>query len=109
LRGNVESAEYKHLVLRAVLHHLAPDGRPANGSLTTMSGGEGAIRESLIRADVVDCIVALAAQLFYTTGIPIGLWFQGRNRRHVVALGSDGQRRAAGRPRRDSQALLGRW
>ena len=52
----------------------------ANGSLTTMASGEGAIRESLVRADVVDCIVALPAQLFYTTGIPVCLWFFDRNK-----------------------------
>ena len=52
----------------------------ANGSLTTMTSGEGKIRESLIRADVVDCIVALPAQLFYTTGIPVCLWFFDRNK-----------------------------
>jgi len=66
------------------LHHLAPDGRAgfvmANGSLTTTSGGEGKIREKLIRADVVDCIVALPAQLFYTTQIPVCLWFLDRNK-----------------------------
>ena len=73
--GNANYAWIQHF-----LHHLAPDGRAgfvmANGSLTTMSGGEGKIREGLIRADVVDCIVALPAQLFYTTGIPVCLWFQ---------------------------------
>jgi type I restriction enzyme M protein len=52
----------------------------ANGSLTTMSGGEAKIREGLIRADVVDCIVALPAQLFYTTGIPVCLWFLDRDK-----------------------------
>jgi type I restriction enzyme M protein len=66
------------------LHHLAPNGRAgfvmANGSLTTMTGGEGKIRENLIRADVVDCIVALPPQLFYTTGIPVCLWFLDRNK-----------------------------
>jgi type I restriction enzyme M protein len=67
------------------LFHVAPDGRAgfvmANGSLTTMSGGEGRIRESLIRADVVDCIVALPEKLFYTTGIPVCLWFLDRDKR----------------------------
>lgn len=66
------------------LFHLAPNGRAgfvmANGSLTTMSGGEGKIRENLVRADVVDCVVALPAQLFYTTGIPVCLWFLDRNK-----------------------------
>jgi type I restriction enzyme M protein len=77
--GNANYAWIQHF-----LHHLAPDGRAgfvmANGSLTTMSGGEGKIRESLIHADVVDCIVALPAQLFYTTAIPVCLWFLDRNK-----------------------------
>jgi type I restriction enzyme M protein len=72
------------------LYHLAPEGRAgfvlANGSLTTTSGGEGKIRENLIRADVVDCIVALPPGLFYTTGIPVCLWFLDRNK------ASDGER-----------------
>jgi len=93
LRGSVESAEYKHLVLglnanyawiQHFLHHLAPDGRAgfvmANGSLTSNQSGEGRIRESLVRADVVDCVVALPAQLFYTTGIPVCLWFLDRDK-----------------------------
>jgi type I restriction enzyme M protein len=77
--GNANYAWIQHF-----LHHLAPRGRAgfvmANGSLTTMSGGEGKIRESLIRADVVDCIVALPPQLFYTTGIPVCLWFFDRDK-----------------------------
>jgi type I restriction enzyme M protein len=77
--GNANYAWIQHF-----LHHLAPNGRAgfvmANGSLTTMTSGEGKIRESLIRADVVDCIVALPAQLFYTTGIPVCLWFFDRNK-----------------------------
>jgi type I restriction enzyme M protein len=66
------------------LSHLAPDGRAgfvlANGSLTGMAGGEGKIREGIVRADVVDCIVALPAKLFYTTGIPVCLWFLDRDK-----------------------------
>ncbi|HEX7289679.1 MAG TPA: class I SAM-dependent DNA methyltransferase [Conexibacter sp.] len=77
--GNANYAWIQHF-----LHHLAPDGRAgfvmANGSLTTMTGGEGKIRENLVRADVVDCIVALPAQLFYTTAIPVCLWFLDRNK-----------------------------
>jgi type I restriction enzyme M protein len=87
--GNANYAWIQHF-----LHHLAPDGRSgfvmANGSLTTMSGGEGKIREGLIRADVVDCIVALPAQLFYTTGIPVCLWFLDRNK------ASSGERNRSG-------------
>jgi type I restriction enzyme M protein len=77
--GNANYAWIQHF-----LHHLAPNGRAgfvmANGSLATMTSGEGKIRESLVRADVVDCIVALPAQLFYTTGIPVCLWFFDRNK-----------------------------
>jgi type I restriction enzyme M protein len=77
--GNANYAWIQHF-----LHHLAPDGRAgfvmANGSLTTMTSGEGKIRESLVRADVVDCIVALPGQLFYTTGIPVCLWFFDRDK-----------------------------
>lgn len=77
--GNANYAWIQHF-----LHHLAPDGRAgfvmANGSLTTMTGGEGQIRENLVRADVVDCIVALPGQLFYTTPIPVCLWFLDRNK-----------------------------
>lgn len=78
--GNANYAWIQHF-----LHHLAPKGRAgfvmANGSLTTMSGGEGNIRESLIRADLVDCVVALPAQLFYTTQIPVCLWFFDRDKK----------------------------
>ncbi|MDE3069620.1 MAG: N-6 DNA methylase [Acidobacteriota bacterium] len=61
--GNANYAWIQHF-----LAQLAPDGRAgfvmANGSLTTMTSGGGKIREGLARADVVDCIVALPAQLF---------------------------------------------
>ena len=71
------------------IHHLAPpNGRGggvagfvmANGSLSTGSGGEGEIRERIVEADLVDCIVALPAQLFLTTGIPACLWFLTRDK-----------------------------
>jgi type I restriction enzyme M protein len=77
--GNANYAWIQHF-----LFHVAPDGRAgfvmANGSLTTMTGGEGKIRENLVRADVVDCVVALPAQLFYTTQIPVCLWFFDRDK-----------------------------
>ena len=66
------------------IHHLAPDGRAglvmANGSLTSRTSGEGAIRQRIVEADLVDCIVALPGQLFFTTGIPVSLWFVDRNK-----------------------------
>lgn len=52
----------------------------ANGSLSTDQGGEGEIRQRIIEAGYVDCIVALPGQLFYTTQIPVSLWFLRRNR-----------------------------
>jgi len=66
------------------IHHLSPDGRAgfvmANGSLTSNQSGEGGIRETIVREDLVDCIVACPGQLFYTTQIPVCLWFLDRNK-----------------------------
>lgn len=77
--GNANYAWIQHFA-----SHLAPDGRAgfvlANGSLSSSQSGEGAIREALIRDDLVDCVVALPGQLFYTTGIPVCLWFLDRNK-----------------------------
>ena len=47
----------------------------ANGSLSSQSGGEGEIRKNIINADLVECIIAMPTQLFYTTQIPVSLWF----------------------------------
>lgn len=65
--------------LQHMLHHLNPVGGVAgtvlaNGSLSSNSGGEGEIRKNMINADVVECIVSLPGQLFYSTGIPVSLW-----------------------------------
>ena len=76
--GNANYAWIQHFI-----HHLAPGGRAgfvlANGSLTA-GGQEGRIREEIICADLVDCVVALPAQLFFTTGIPVCLWFLTRDK-----------------------------
>jgi len=84
VHGTPPSGNANYAWIQHFLFHLAPDGRAgfvmANGSLTTMTGGEGKIRENLVRADVVDSIVALPAQLFYTTGIPVCLWFLDRDK-----------------------------
>ena len=53
----------------------------ANGSLSSQSGGEGEIRKNIINADLVDCIVAMPSQLFYTTPIPVSLWFLAKNKK----------------------------
>ena len=77
--GNANYAWIQHFI-----HHLAPNGRAgfvmANGSLSG-GGAEGRIREAIVRDDLVDCIVALPAQLFFTTGIPVCLWFLDREKR----------------------------
>lgn len=72
--GNANFAWLQHMI-----YHLAPGGKIgmvlANGSLSSQSGGEGEIRKNIINADLVDCIVAMPGQLFYTTQIPVSLWF----------------------------------
>ena len=71
--------------LQHMIWHLAPNGRIgmvlANGSLSSQSGGEGEIRKNIINADLVDCIVAMPSQLFYTTQIPVSLWFLAKNKK----------------------------
>ena len=95
-KGNANFAWVQHFI-----HHLAP-GSPrkhgkgagggfagfvlANGSMSSNQSGEGDIRRSIIEADLVDCMVALPGQLFYSTQIPVCLWFLARNK-------NDGQRR----------------
>ena len=81
-KGNANFAWVQHMV-----HHLAPGGTAgfvlANGSMSSGQSGEGQIRKNLIEADQVDCMVALPAQLFYSTQIPACLWFLARDRRNV--------------------------
>ena len=52
----------------------------ANGSLSSQTGGEGEIRKNILQADLVEGIIALPSQLFYSTGIPVCLWFLSRNK-----------------------------
>ena len=78
--SNANFAWLQHMIWR-----LAPNGRIgmvlANGSLSSQSGGEGEIRKNIINADLVDCIVAMPSQLFYTTQIPVSLWFLAKNKK----------------------------
>jgi type I restriction enzyme M protein len=66
------------------IYHLAPQGMAgfvlANGSMSSNQSGEGEIRKALIEADLVDCMVALPGQLFYSTQIPVCLWFVAKNK-----------------------------
>ncbi len=77
--GNANYAWLQH-----IYHHLAPKGTAgvvlANGSMSTAQSGEGDIRQAMIEADAIDCMVALPGQLFYSTQIPACLWFLARNK-----------------------------
>ncbi|MBT5130346.1 MAG: SAM-dependent DNA methyltransferase [Rhodospirillaceae bacterium] len=78
--GNANYAWLQHII-----HHLSPNGTAgvvlANGSMSSSSSGEGEIRQSLVDADLVDCMVALPAALFYSTQIPACLWFLTKNKK----------------------------
>jgi type I restriction enzyme M protein len=78
--GNANFAWLQHMI-----HHLAPNGKIgmvlANGSLSSQSGGEGEIRKRIVEDDLVEGIVAMPTQLFYTTQIPVSLWFLNRNKK----------------------------
>jgi len=67
------------------IHHLAPTGLAgfvlANGSMSSSLSAEREIRKNIIEADLVDCMVALPGQLFYSTQIPVCLWFIARDKR----------------------------
>lgn len=71
--------------IQHMIWHLAPNGRMgmvlANGSLSSQSGGEGEIRKKIVEDDLVECIVTLPGQLFYTTQIPVCLWFLSKNKK----------------------------
>ena len=68
-----------------MIHHLAPNGKIglvlANGALSSQSSGEGEIRKNIIQADLVEGIVALPTQLFYSVTIPVTLWFITKNKK----------------------------
>ena len=78
--GNANFAWMQHMI-----HHLAPNGKMgmvlANGSLSSQSSGEGDIRKNIVEADLVEGIIAMPPQLFYTTQIPVSLWFLGKNKK----------------------------
>lgn len=78
--GNANFAWLQHMI-----YHLAPNGKIgmvlANGSLSSQTGGEGDIRRRIIEDDLVSGIIAMPTQLFYTTQIPVSLWFLARNKK----------------------------
>ena len=77
--GNANYAWIQHMI-----HHLAADGKIglvlANGALSTQTSGEGEIRKRIIEDDLVEGIVALPTQLFYSVTIPVTLWFISKNK-----------------------------
>lgn len=77
--GNANYAWIQHMI-----HHLAPNGKIglvlANGALSTQSSGEGDIRKRIIEDDLVEGIVAMPTQLFYSVTIPVTLWFITKNK-----------------------------
>jgi type I restriction enzyme M protein len=79
--GNANYAWLQHIV-----HHLKPTGTAgvvlANGSMSSTQSGEGEIRKALVEGDVIDCMIALPGQLFYSTQIPVCLWFLARDKKN---------------------------
>ncbi|MHB2153729.1 class I SAM-dependent DNA methyltransferase [Calditrichota bacterium GD2] len=80
-KNNANYAWIQHMI-----HHLSPSGVAgfvlANGSMSSNQSGEGEIRKQIIEADLVDCMVALPGQLFYSTQIPACLWFLARDKKN---------------------------
>jgi type I restriction enzyme M protein len=78
--GNANFAWVQHFI-----SHLAPTGIAgfvlANGSMSSTQSGEGEIRKAIVEADLVDCMIALPGQLFYSTPIPVCLWFLARSKK----------------------------
>ncbi len=77
--GNANYAWILHIISK-----LSENGTAgfvlANGSMSTATSGEGKIRQQIIDNDLVDCMIALPGQLFYTTQIPVCLWFISRDK-----------------------------
>ncbi|PCC68157.1 type I restriction enzyme M protein [Nannocystis exedens] len=79
--GNANFGWVQHFI-----HHLAPTGQAgfvlANGSMSSNQSGEGEIRKAIVEADLIDCMVALPGQLFYSTQIAACLWFLARDKKN---------------------------
>ena len=78
--GNANFAWIQHMI-----YHLAPKGKIglvlANGALSSQTSGEGEIRKNIIEADLIEGIVALPTQLFYSVTIPVTLWFISKDKK----------------------------
>ncbi|MDQ7827003.1 MAG: class I SAM-dependent DNA methyltransferase [Candidatus Eremiobacteraeota bacterium] len=82
--GAPPAANANYAWVQHFIHHLAPHGIAgfvlANGSMSSNQSGEGEIRKAIIEDDMVDCMVAMPGQLFYSTQIPVCLWFLARSK-----------------------------
>jgi type I restriction enzyme M protein len=94
--GNANYAWIQHMA-----HHLSPRGRAgfvlANGSLSSNQKSELAIRKRLIADDLIDCVVYLPPQLFYTTQIAVSLWFLARQKAGATRAATARKRNRRGR------------
>ena len=83
--GNANYAWIEHMYSK-----LAPKGIAgfvlANGSLSTSAKQEYDIRKAMLEEGVIDCIITLPDKLFYTTGIPVCLWFVRKNKSNKNVL-----------------------
>jgi type I restriction enzyme M protein len=79
----------------------------ANGSMSSNQSGEGEIRKAMVEADLVDCMVALPGQLFYSTQIPVCLWFLARDKKNGSSAALFRDRRA--RRCSSTRASWARW
>lgn len=74
--------------LQHILHHLSPTGTAgvvlANGSMSSTQNGEGEIRRAMVDGDVIDCMIAMPGQLFYSTQIPVCVWFLARDKSNGI-------------------------
>lgn len=79
--GNANFAWIQHMI-----HHLGPNGKIglvlANGAVSSTTGNEGEIRQKIVEDDLVEGIIALPTQLFYSVQIPVTLWFITKNKKN---------------------------
>lgn len=104
-KGNANFAWIQHII-----YHLASNGMAgfvsANGAMSSNQSGEGDIRKAIIEADLVDCMVALPGQLFYSTQIPVCLWFLTKNKNGSPSTSGKGARGEGAFRRRKGETLF---
>lgn len=90
-KGNANFAWVQHMIC-----HLTPSGRAgfvlSNDSMSSVQSGQGDIRKKMIEANLIDCVVALPGQLFYSAQIPACLWFVSKDKADDTILFIDARR-----------------